>query len=168
MTAWAEAARSSPKKLQSRSQTTLAEPKKGSVWMASRSFANGVQGVAAVGNGGINDFLVHAAGFSRPGLENFFGALFYGEFIIAANERERKRRILQRAFYSADSPAPLSLMRLSTSLMSSTCSKSSDETKIGFFWAEAMARQSLGRASTSTIFLAVCNSFCCCKMSRAK
>ena len=89
VTAWAEAARSSPRKLQSRSQMTLPEPKKGRVCSASRSRASAVERLAAVGNGGLDDFVVHAAQFVAPLLVKLSGALLDGEFIVAANEGER-------------------------------------------------------------------------------
>jgi len=59
--------------------------------------------------------------------------------------------------YSAS--LPVSLIRFSTSLMVLDLFKSWEATKIGFFCAAAMARQSLGARSTSTIFRA--GSFCC-------
>ena len=52
-------------------------------------FGDGGERVAAVGNGGLDDFVVHAAKLIAPLLVNFPGAFFYGEFVVAADERER-------------------------------------------------------------------------------
>ena len=51
---------------------------------------NGGQRVAAVGNGGLDGFVVQAAKFLGPLKINLPGALLDGEFVVAANERERR------------------------------------------------------------------------------
>ena len=51
---------------------------------------DGFQRVAAVGNRGLDDLVVHAAKFVAPLLVNFPGAFLNGKFIIAADERERE------------------------------------------------------------------------------
>ena len=88
-------------------------------------FGDVLQRVTAVGDRGLDDFVVHAAKFVAPLLVNFPGAFLDGEFIVAADERKRGD-FGWRAFYSVS--LPLSLILLSTSLMSSTCANSGAET----------------------------------------
>ena len=89
VTAAAVAVRSSPRKLQSRSQTTLPEPKKGRVCSAFAQPGKRGERLAAVGHGGLDDFVVHAAEFLAPLLVELFGALLDGEFVVAANQGQR-------------------------------------------------------------------------------
>ena len=102
---------------------TLPLPKKGRVCRASRSFAEGLERLAAVGDGGVDDLVVHAAQLLGPLQVDLLGALLDGKFVFAANQHQRERTCLaaEEAFaYSAS--LPFSLIRSSTSLMSSTCS----------------------------------------------
>ena len=45
--------------------------------------------LAAVGNGGLDDFVVHAAQFVAPLPVKLFGARLDGEFVVAANKGKR-------------------------------------------------------------------------------
>ena len=86
MTAWAEAARSSPRKLQSRSQMTLPVPKNGSVCSASRRRAR------AASASPLLDTAASITSWSMPPISALHwwkivtGALFDGEFVFATNE----------------------------------------------------------------------------------
>jgi len=68
---------------------TLPEPKKGRVCSASRNRASAVSRLAAVGNGGLDDFVVHAAQLFATIAGKVFGAFLDGEFVVAANEGHR-------------------------------------------------------------------------------
>jgi len=49
--------------------------------------ADDIQRVAAIADGGLDGFMVHAAEFRRRFLEDLFGALLDGEIIVAANQK---------------------------------------------------------------------------------
>src|ERR1043166_6645804 len=83
VTACAEAARSSPRKLQLRIQMALPDPKKGRVCRAARTRARTVSSL------GIYYFVVHAAQFSAPAIIDLASTVFDGELIIAMNEDKR-------------------------------------------------------------------------------
>ena len=84
----------------------------------------GLERFAAVGDGGVNDLVVHAAQFLGPLQVDLLGALLDGEIIFAADQHQGSGVLgdSEEAFaYSAS--VPFSLIRSSTSVMSSTCSK---------------------------------------------
>ena len=49
--------------------------------------------LAAVGDSGLDDFVVHAAQFITPLMMELFGALFDGKLVVAANEGHRLRSL---------------------------------------------------------------------------
>ena len=164
VTACAEAARSSPRKLQSRSQTTLPLPKKGSVCSASRSRAMAFSASPLLETVGLDDFMVHAAEFRAPLLVNFPGAFFNGEFIVAANER-RAEGLWRRAFYSAFAAGLVDPVEDLAHVLDLREQRRGNVNRLllrgGDGQAVAGPRVHLDNFSRAT-------SFCCCKISRAK
>ena len=89
----------------------------------------GLEGFGAIVDGGVNEFVVHAAQLLAPVAEHFAGALLDSKFVLAANQedggiRDGGGRHGGGPAYSGSPDSPrLSLIWSRYIVMSSTCSK---------------------------------------------